>query len=136
VMDSNVVNVALPTIAREFRTSPAASIWIVNAYQLAIVVSLLPLSSLGDAHGYRTVYLGGVLIFSLASAACALSDSLAMLTAARVVQGFGAAGIMSVNTALIRYIFPRATFGQAVGWNAMAVAASSTIGPSFGGAVL
>jgi DHA2 family multidrug resistance protein-like MFS transporter len=136
VMDGSIVNVALPTIAREFNTSPAASVWIVNAYQLAIVVSLLPLAALGEIHGYRKVYLAGILLFAIASAGCALSNSLPMLTAARVAQGFGAAGIMAVNSALIRYIFPRARLGQAIGWNAMAVAAASTIGPTFGGAIL
>lgn len=136
VMDGSIANVALPTIAREFNSTPALSVWIINAYQLAIAVSLLPLASLGEIHGYRKVYLGGVLLFAAASAACALSGSLPALTAARVMQGFGAAGIMSVNGALLRYVFPRATFGQAIGWNAMTVAAAATVGPTFGGAIL
>jgi DHA2 family multidrug resistance protein-like MFS transporter len=136
VMDGSVANVALPTIAREFGTSPAASIWIVNAYQLAVVAALLPLASLGEIFGYRRVYLGGLLVFTLASLACALSPSLAWLTAARVAQGFGAAGVMSVNLALVRYIFPRARLARAIGFNAMFAAIAATIGPTFASAVL
>ncbi len=136
VMDGSIANVALPTIAHEFNTTPAASVWIVNAYQLAIVISMLPLASLGEVHGYRKVYLAGVLVFSLASIGCSLSTSLPMLVGARVAQGFGAAGIMAVNSALIRYIFPRARLGQAIGWNAMAVATAATVGPTLAGLIL
>jgi len=75
VMDSAIANVALPTIARDLHTNSAFSIWIVNGYQLAITISLLPLSSLGDIIGYRRVYLAGLLLFTLASLGCALSDS-------------------------------------------------------------
>lgn len=69
-----------PTIAGDLRISPASSIWVVNAYQLAIVVSLLALSSLGDLIGYRKIYLGGLIVFTLASLGCVLSRSLAELT--------------------------------------------------------
>src|SRR5215813_6746019 len=103
VMDGAIANVALPTIAIDLHASPAFSIWIVNGYQLAITISLLPLASLGEIIGYRRVYLAGLLLFTLASVLCALSHSLAWLTFSRILQGFGAAGIMSVNAALVRY---------------------------------
>src|SRR5690348_14520355 len=106
VIDSAIANVALPTIASELRARPSFSIWIVNGYQLAITISLLPLASLGEIVGYRRVYLAGLSLFTIASLGCALSHSLPALTAARVIQGFGAAGIMSVNSALVRYIYP------------------------------
>lgn len=95
VLDGAIANVALPTIARNLNASPADSIWVVNAYQLAITISLLPLASLGDRIGYRRVYMAGLVLFTVSSFACALSGSLAALTIARVVQGFGAAGIAS-----------------------------------------
>ena len=104
VLSTAIANIALPTMAQELGATPAASIWVVNAYQLAVTVSLLPLSSLGDIRGYRVVYLWGLVVFTLASVACGLADSLPLLVAARVAQGVGAAGIMSVNTALIRFI--------------------------------
>ncbi len=107
VLDGAIANVALPTIARDLNASPASSIWVVNAYQLAITVSLLSLASLGDLIGYRRIYQAGLLVFSITSLFCALSDSLLTLTIARVLQGFGAAAIMSVNTALIRIIYPQ-----------------------------
>ena len=102
VLDGAIANVALPTIAGDLHTSPSASIWVVNAYQLAITISLLSLSSMGEIWGYRKVYTIGLLLFSCTSLACALSDSLFTLIIARTLQGFGAAAIASVNTALIR----------------------------------
>ncbi|MET3232101.1 UNVERIFIED_ORG: DHA2 family multidrug resistance protein-like MFS transporter [Burkholderia sp. 1263] len=136
VLDSAIANVALPTIARNLRASAAGSIWIVNAYQLAITISLLPLASLGDRIGYRRIYLGGLMLFTIASLGCALSTSLPMLALARVVQGFGAAGIMSVNTALVRMIYPRAQLGRGIAINAMVVAVSSAVGPTVASGVL
>ena len=136
VLDATVANVALPTIAGDFHATAAHSIEIVSAYQLIIVMLLLPLSALGDIYGYRRVYIVGLCVFTVASLACALADSLAALTVARILQGCGAAGIMSVNTALIRHIFPRNGLGRAIGFNAMTVAVSSTVGPSFASVVL
>jgi DHA2 family multidrug resistance protein-like MFS transporter len=70
VMDSAIANVALPTIAIDLHTDAAFSIWIVNGYQLAITISLLPLSSLGDIVGYKKIYLVELVLFTLASLAC------------------------------------------------------------------
>ena len=136
VMDGAIANIALPTIAKDLDASPAFSIWIVNGYQLAITISLLPLASLGEIVGYRRVYLAGLLLFTVASFACTLSNGLLMLTTARIVQGFGAAGVMSVNTALVRFIYPRAQLGRGIGINAMVVAVSSAVGPSVAAAIL
>jgi DHA2 family multidrug resistance protein-like MFS transporter len=136
VLDGAIANVALPTIARTLHASPADSIWVVNAYQLAITVSLLPLASLGDRIGYSRVYMGGMVLFTLASFGCALSGSLPALALARVVQGFGAAGIMSVNTALVRMIYPPDKLGRGVSINASVVAVSSVIGPTVAAGVL
>jgi len=136
VIDGTIANVALPTIAADFSAGPAASIWIVNGYQLAIVITLLPLAALGEIYGYRRIYLLGVSLFTLASIACVFSQSLEALTIARVIQGFGAAGLMSVNTALLRYTVPQAKLGTAIGLNALFVALSSTIGPTLAGVIL
>lgn len=136
VLDSTIANVALPTISAQFGTSPSATIWVVNGYQLAIVVSLLPFASLGEILGYRRIQSAGVVVFTLASLACTFADSFAMLTAARVVQGFGAAAMLSVNPALLRYTFPSRQFGSAVGMNALAIAAAATLGPTLAGFVL
>jgi MFS transporter, DHA2 family, multidrug resistance protein len=136
VLDGAIANVALPTIARELDASPASSIWVVNAYQLAVTISLLPLAALGDIHGYRRVYQCGLVVFTIASLGCALSDSLSTLTIARVVQGFGAAGIMSVNGALVRFIYPRRWLGRGVGLNATIGSIASAVGPTVAAAIL
>src|ERR1700753_2882201 len=136
VMDGGIANVALPTIAREVNTSPANSIWVVNAYQLAVTISLLPLSSLGEIYGYRRIYQAGLVLFTIASLACALSSSLSTLIVARMLQGFGAAGIMSVNSALIRFIYPRRWLGRGVGLNATVGSIASALGPTIASGIL
>ncbi|MGP6486924.1 MFS transporter [Duffyella gerundensis] len=136
VLDGAIANVALPTIARDLHASPAASIWIVNAYQLAIIVSLLSLSFLGDILGYRRIYQAGLVMFTFTSLFCALSDSLSMLTFARVLQGFGGAALMSVNTALIRIIYPQRQLGRGMAINSLIVAVSTAAGPTVAAAIL
>jgi MFS transporter, DHA2 family, multidrug resistance protein len=136
VLDSSIANIALPTIARNFHTSAARSIWVINAYQIAILVSLLPLAALGEVIGYRRISQGGLAVFTAASIACALAPSMLTLIGARIIQGFGAAGIMSVNPALVRFTYPQRLLGRAVGINAFAVATSAAIGPTIAAGVL
>lgn len=136
VIDGTIANVALPTIGQQLGISAADSIWIVNAYQLAIMVSLLSLSALGDVVGYRKVYIGGLMLFTVASVGCSLSGSLQTLVPARVMQGFGAAAITSVNTTLIRFIYPKARLGRGMGINATVVATSSVAGPTLAAGIL
>ena len=135
-LDTSIANTALPSIAADLDTGAAASIWIVNAYQLAVVATLLPLGALGEIVGFRRVYLAGLVVFTIASLLCALAWSLPSLTIARMFQGFGAAGIMSVNTALIRFIYPSSQLGRGVGFNALVVATATALGPSVAALVL
>jgi len=136
VLDGTIVTVALPTLARDFAVQPESAIWVVNAFQLAVTVSLLPLAALGDMLGYRRVYWWGLALFTLASLSCALAPTFAVLTFARLVQGLGAAGIMSVNIALIRFIYPHSRLGQGVGNMAVVVAMCSAGSPSVAAAIL
>jgi MFS transporter, DHA2 family, multidrug resistance protein len=136
VLDSSIANVALPSIARDFHATNAASIWVINAYQIAILAAILPLASLGEIVGYRRISQAGLLVFTLASIGCAFSTSLLMLSVARVIQGLGAAGIMGVNAALVRFTYPQRLLGRAIGINAFAVAISAAIGPTIASAVL
>ncbi len=136
VLDGAIANVALPAIARDVHADPAAAVWVVNAYQLAVTISLLPLAALGERHGYRRIYWAGLGGFIVASAACALSRSLTALTLARVLQGFGAAGIMSVNGALVRFIYPRRLMGQGLGLNSMVASVSAAGGPTVAAGIL
>jgi DHA2 family multidrug resistance protein-like MFS transporter len=136
VLDSAVANIALPSIAHQLHVAPAEAVWIINAYQLAIVVSLLPLASLGELIGYRRVYISGLAVFTLASLGCALSHSLPALIAARILQGLGAAGVMSVNGAMVRFIYPNAQLGRGIGLNALIVSIAAAVGPSVASAIL
>jgi MFS transporter, DHA2 family, multidrug resistance protein len=136
VLDGSIANVALPTIASQMHATPAASIWVVNAYQLAVTISLLPLASLGDVYGHRRVFCWGLLLYTIASVGCAAATTLPQLVLARVLQGFGGAGIMSVNGALVRFIFPRTQLGRGIGYNVLVVATSSAAGPSVAAAIL
>ncbi|MNP78688.1 putative transport protein HsrA [compost metagenome] len=86
--------------------------------------------------GYRRVYQCGLVVFTLTSLFCALSDTLHTLTLARIVQGFGGAALMSVNTALIRLIYPQRHLGRGMGINSFIVAVSSAAGPTIAAAIL
>jgi MFS transporter, DHA2 family, multidrug resistance protein len=136
VLSTAIANIALPAMAHELHASPAESVWVVNAYQLAVTVTLLPLSALGDIIGYRRVYMWGLGVFTVASLACGLAETLPLLVGARILQGFGAAGIMSVNSALVRFIVPRAELGRGIATIALVVATCSAAGPSLAAAIL
>ncbi|MBB3214468.1 DHA2 family multidrug resistance protein-like MFS transporter [Herbaspirillum sp. Sphag1AN] len=135
-LDTAIANTALPVMAIDLHTTPAASVWIVTAYQLAMMVSLLPLAALGEIVGYRRIYIGGLALFTAASLLCAVSWSLPTLVVARFLQGLGGAGIMSVNSALIRFIYPSKGLGRGVGLNTLIVAIAFTVGPSVASAIL
>lgn len=136
VLDAVLANVALPTIADDLHTTAGASVWIVNAYQLVITMMLLPLASLGEIVGYRKVYLTGMVLFTLMSGFCALSGTLLELSTARIFQGLGAAAVMSVNTALVRFVYPRNGLARGLAINSIVVAVSSAAGPSIAAGIL
>jgi MFS transporter, DHA2 family, multidrug resistance protein len=136
VLDGVIANIALPTIAAEVQTDPSSAVWVVNAYQLAVTISLLPLAALGELRGYRRVFVVGLVIFTVGSLACALSGSLTVLVASRILQGFGGAGIMSVNNALLRFIYPSDRLGRGIAINALVSSLSAAIGPSVAAGIL
>lgn len=136
VLDGAIANVALPTIGRELGADAAASIWIVNAYQLAIVATLLPLASLGDKIGYHRVYIAGLACFVVGSVGCTAAQTLTELTAARVVQGLGAGGVMSINAALVRFSVPQRLLGRTIGLNALVLSVAAAAGPTIASAIL
>lgn len=136
VLDAGIANVALPTIARSLQVTPGMSVWVITAYQTALVMGLLPCAALGESQGHRGVFAIGVAVFTAASALCALSPSLSWLVAARFLQGLGGAAVMSLGVALLRSIVPHQQLGAAIGWNALAVALSSAAGPTIGALIL
>jgi DHA2 family multidrug resistance protein-like MFS transporter len=136
VLANSMTNLALPYIAQDLQISAESSIWIVNASQIALMVTLLPIAALADIIGYRHVYRTGLGIFCLASLGCALAPSLPWLIGARTIQGLGGAALMSVQPALVRAIYPRNMLGRGLGFNTTVVATSLAAGPSIGAAVL
>ena len=136
VLDGTVMNVALPTLSKEFNVTPSDIIWVVNAYQLVVTMMLLGFAAIGDVFGYKKVFLCGVSIFVTASALCAMSKSFEMMVASRILQGIGGACTMSINTALLRIIFPPARLGRVMAANAVIVAVTAASGPALGGAIL
>lgn len=136
VLDGAIANIALPSIARQLHAAPADAVWIVTAYQLAVVMFLLPASAVGERFGYRRVFAGGVALFTVASVLCALSPSLPWLVAARCLQGLGSAAVMPLGLALLRFTYPRRLLARSIAWNALAVAAASAAGPTLGAFIL
>jgi len=136
VLDAAIANVALPAMARSLQVTPGMSVWIITAYQTALVMGLLPCAALGESLGYRRVFTVGVALFTAASAMCALSPTLPWLVAARFVQGLGGAAVMALGIALLRLVVPPRQLGAAIGWNALAVALTSAAGPTLGAVLL
>ncbi|MBS0220746.1 MAG: MFS transporter [Proteobacteria bacterium] len=136
VLSNSMTNLALPYIAQDLDISAGTSIWIVNASQIAQMVSLLPLAALGDIVGYRHVYRAGLLLFCIASVGCTLAPSLGWLLAARTLQGLGSAGLMAIQPALVRAIYPRNMLGRGLGFNTTVVATTLAAGPSLGAVLL
>ncbi len=136
VLDVTVVNVALPVMAEKFGITSSAAVWIITIYQLVITMLLLPLSSFGDRYSYRKCFLFGVIVFTLASALCAASQSFSMILVSRALQGIGAASVMGVNIALTRLIYPREVLGRGLALNAMVIAVATAAGPTIAGGIL
>lgn len=136
VLDYAIANVALPAIAVDLQTSASNAIWVVNAYQLANLSCLLPLAALGGRIGFARMNQLGLVIFMIASVACALSPNILALTLARALQGVGGACIMSVNIALVRFIYPHRLLGRGIALNGLFVGVGVAAGPTLGAFLL
>ena len=136
VLDVSLVNVALPVIGTEFQVSESATVWIVTIYQLIIVMLLLPLASIGDQYSYKRNFIIGLVVFTIGSGLCALSQNFIMLMISRGIQAIGAAGVMSVNVALTRIIYPRNILGRGLALNAMFISIATAAGPSLAGWIM
>lgn len=135
-LDSAIANIALPVIARALATSDASVVWVVNAYQLAATVCLLPVAALGESLGFKRVYATGLTIFTLASLSCALSSTLPALVCARIVQGAGGACMSVVGVALVRAVYPRSIVSRGFALVALAVASAGALGPTIAALIL
>jgi DHA2 family multidrug resistance protein-like MFS transporter len=135
-LDSAIANIALPTIARDLAASEAATVWVVNSYQLAGAICLLPAAALAESIGLKRIYGFGLAVFTLASLACALAPNLGLLVGARLVQGIGGACMAALAGALVRTIYPRGGLGRGFALIALAVAISGALGPSLAALIL
>ena len=135
-IDGSVVNIALPAMQRDLAGgSPglAAMQWVVNAYLLALGSLVLIGGALGDRYGRRRIFLAGIALFSLASAACGLAPNAAALIGARAVQGVGAALLVPSSLAIIGAVFSGEARGKAIGTWAAWAAITGAAGPVLGG---
>jgi DHA2 family multidrug resistance protein-like MFS transporter len=135
-LGASIANVALPSIATDLGAQAAQAIWVVNAYQLAMVIAVLPLASLGEKLGYKRVFMAGLVVFTLASLLCAVAPNLEALVAARVLQGLGGACVSTIVPALLRGVFPPKLVGAGIGYLALTVAVSAAVGPSVAAGIL
>lgn len=133
-LDLFIVNIAFPEIRRAFDSADLGSTsWVLNGYTLVFAAFMNPAGRLGDRYGHRRVFLWGLAVFMLASAACGFAASLAMLIASRVVQAAGAAMLMPSSLALLLAAVPAARRAVAVStWSAVAAMAAA-LGPPVGG---
>jgi len=136
VFDGTVINIALPKMADALQVSPDVAIWFANGYLLAVAMLLATFAALASRIGFRPLFLSGLALFTLASAACALAPDAHALIALRVLQGAGGAAVVSIGPAILRFAFPSRLLGRILGLNALLIAASTAIAPIVGGALL
>ena len=136
VLDSTVVNVALPSVKTDLAFSESSLAWVVNAYLLTFGGFLLLGGRLGDLYGHRRVFLIGIVAFTLASVACGVADSQAFLVVARALQGLGGAVVTAVALSLIMDLFTEERErAKAMGVYSFVCAAGGSIGVLLGGLI-
>ena len=134
VLDTTIVNVALPSIREDLDFSEIALVWVVNAYMLTFGGFLLLGGRLGDLYGHRRLFLIGLAVFTLASLVCGLAGSRALLVAARATQGLGGAVVSAVALSLIMNLFTEpAERAKAMGIYGFVCAGGGSIGVLLGG---
>lgn len=132
-LDSSIVNIALPQIAARLGQTLAEVSWVATAYLLTSASLLLSMGRVGDVWGLRRLYVGGLAVFAVGSAACAASTTLEMLVLSRIAQAVGASMLFAAGPALVTRTFPAGRRGRALGYISLAVSAGLTVGPALGG---
>ncbi len=135
-LDSSILNIANPSIAREFGVELQDIQWVVNAYLLVITSTLIFFGRLGDIRGSNRIFTWGFMVFALGSLGCSLSRSLMILVGMRILQGLGASMMMATGIGIVSNVFPDAERGKALGLTGTMVALGNMLGPSVGGLLL
>jgi MFS family permease len=133
LLDTTIVNVALPSMITSLHASLDQGLWMVNAYLLVFCALLILAGRLGDIFGPRRMFTAGLALFALASAWCGAAGSPGQLIAARVVQGIGAAALTPQAMVIIQQVFPRERMGTAFGVFSSMVGLAAVSGPVLGG---
>jgi len=131
--DGSAVNIALPSIGKEFSMDAISLGWVATAYLLASAMFLVPFGRVADIYGRKKIFVSGIFVFTAASFLMVLCGSGAMLICLRVIQGFGSAMIFGTGVALLTSVFPAQERGKALGINAAAVYLGLSVGPFLGG---
>ena len=135
-LDSSIVNVALPVMAEKFNVSMASIEWVVTSYLIFISATILIFGRLGDIKGKGNIFKMGVILFTIGSLLCGISNTLETLVFSRVIQAIGAAGAMATNQGIITLVFPSNERGRALGISATFVALGTMVGPPLGGMII
>ncbi|MDO9398266.1 MAG: MFS transporter [Herbiconiux sp.] len=136
LLDTTIVNVALPSIRTSIDASEATLSWIISGYALAFGLALIPAGRIGDRIGHKWVYFSGVALFTVASLACGLAQTDLQLVAARIVQGLAGGIFVPAVTAYIQLLFPPRSRGKAFAIMGAVIGVSSALGPIVGGLII
>jgi len=136
LLDTTIVNVALPTIRTSLEASEATLSWIISGYALAFGLALIPAGRVGDRIGHKWVFFSGIALFTVASAACGLAQSDTQLVVFRVVQGLAGGIFVPAVTAFIQLLFPGRVRGKAFAIMGAVIGVSSALGPIVGGLII
>ncbi|TFC05556.1 DHA2 family efflux MFS transporter permease subunit [Cryobacterium adonitolivorans] len=136
LLDTTIVNVALPSIRTSLDASEATLSWIISGYALAFGLALIPAGRIGDRIGHKWVFFTGLALFTVASLACGLAQNDLQLIIARVVQGLAGGMFVPAVTAVIQLMFPPASRGKAFAIMGSVIGVSTALGPIVGGLII
>lgn len=136
VLDAGIANIALPTIANDLGILPSTSIWIVNAYTISIIATLLPFSAVAERIGFTLMYRIGISVFIAGAIVCSMADSLGLLLLGRIIQGMGSSSVMCLFGGMVRNIYPPHKLAAGISLNAMTVGLMAVLSPSIGAFII